>query len=49
MSGPFTTEQASIIFGGPFHSSSVGLVEKVPGYGVWRMIQHLSKWEKAFH
>ena len=28
MSGPFTITQASIIFGGPFRSSLVGLVEK---------------------
>jgi len=28
MSGPFTTEQASVIFNGPICSSLVGLVEK---------------------
>jgi len=43
MSGPFSLNQASIIFGGPFRSSPVGLVEKVPGDGNWRMIRHLSK------
>src|SRR5882724_7645195 len=43
MSGPFTLEQASVIFGGPFCSSPVGLVEKVSGYSQWRMIRHLSK------
>src|SRR5882672_4068969 len=43
MSGPFTISQASIIFGGPFCSSPVGLVEKVPGDGNWPMIRHLSK------
>ena len=43
MSGPFTIPQASIIFGGPFRSSPVGLVEKIPGDGTWHMIRHLSK------
>jgi len=43
MSGPFTIPQASIIFGGPFRSSPVGLVEKIPGDGTWCMICHLSK------
>jgi len=43
MSGPFTLEKASIIFGTPFHSSPMGLVEKVPGDSQWRMIRHLSK------
>jgi len=31
------------IFGGFFHCSPVGLVEKVPGNGNWHMIRHLSK------
>ena len=43
MSGPFSIEQATVIFCGPFQSSPVGLVEKVPGDGIWRMIRHLSK------
>jgi len=43
MSGPFTITQASIIFDGSFRSSPVGLVEKVTGDGIWRMIHHLSK------
>src|SRR5882672_10247559 len=43
MSGLFTLLKASSIFAGPFHSSPVGLVEKIPGDGVWRMIRHLSK------
>jgi len=34
---------------GYFYSSSVGLVEKVPGDGVWRMIRHLSKLDEAGH
>jgi len=43
MSGPFTLLEASSIFLGPFRSSPVGLVEKIPGNGIWRMIRHLSK------
>jgi len=43
MSGPFTLEQASIIFGAPFCSSPMGLVKKVPGDGQWRMIRPLLK------
>src|SRR5882672_641573 len=36
MSCPFTIPQASIIVGGPFHSSPVGLIEKIAG--IWCMI-----------
>ena len=43
MSGPFTITQATIIFDGPFQSSPVGLVEKIPGNGSWHMIHYLSK------
>jgi len=43
MSGPFTVEQATQIFGGFFRCAPVGLVEKTPGDGNWRMIHHLSK------
>ena len=43
MSGPFTTEEARVIFDRHFRASPVGLVEKVPGDGKWRMIRHLSK------
>src|SRR5882672_8555299 len=43
MSVPFTISQASIIFDGPFHSSPVGLIEKITGNGIWWMIRHLSK------
>jgi len=49
MSGPFTIEQALVIFGGPFHSSLVSLVGKIPGDSVCRMIRHLSKWDDAGH
>jgi len=49
MSGPFTLEQASVFFGGPFCSSPVGLVEKVPGDSQWRMIRHLSKQDDEGH
>src|SRR6266481_2829719 len=43
MSGPFTVSEASCIFCGHFHTAPVGLIEKVPGDGNWRMIRHLSK------
>jgi len=47
MSGPFMVSEALTIFGGPFRSSPVGLVEKVPCDGVWRMIRHLSKHDEC--
>ena len=43
MSGPFTVDDAHQIFKGHFHTSPVGLVEKVEGDGNWRMIHHLLK------
>ena len=46
ISGPFTPEEAHFIFDGHFHTSPLGLVEKVlelPGDEKWRMICHLSK------
>jgi len=43
MSGPFSIDEAHAIFGGHFHTSPLGLVEKVPSDGSWQMIQHLSK------
>ena len=43
ISGPLTIAEAVSIVGGPFRCSPVGLVEKVPGDGIWRMIRHLSK------
>ena len=43
MSGPFSVDEAHIIFNGHFRTSPVGLVEKVLGNGNWRMIRHLSK------
>jgi len=43
MSGPYTVEEAHAIFNGHFRTSPVGLVEKHPGDGKWRMICHLSK------
>jgi len=36
-------EQGSVIYGGPFHSSCMGLVKKFPGDSQWRMIRNLSK------
>ena len=43
MLGPFMVSEAIKIFGGFFHCSPVGLVEKVPGDGIWHMVRHLSK------
>ena len=43
LSSPFTLDEAHIIFDGHFHTSPLGLVEKHPGDGKWRMIRHLSK------
>ena len=43
MSGPYTINQAHTIFRSHFCTSPVGLVEKHPRDGVWRMIRHLSK------
>ena len=49
MSGLFTVEEATKIFGGHFHTSPVGLVEKYPGDGKWHMIRHLSKCDEHGH
>ncbi len=38
MPGPFTIPQAHTIFHGHFRTSPVGIVEKTPGNGNWRMI-----------
>ena len=35
MSGPFSVEEAHVIYNGHFHTSPVGLVKKVPGDGNW--------------
>jgi len=35
--------QATCIFDGFFRSSPVGLVEKVPGEGMWRIFRHTFK------
>jgi len=43
MSGPFTHEETHLIFKGHFHTVPVGLVEKDPIKGTFRMIQHFSK------
>nr|GAT50782.1 reverse transcriptase [Mycena chlorophos] len=42
MSGPYTREEAFALFGGHFRTSPLGLVEKEPGGGKWRMIQNHS-------
>jgi len=47
MSGPFSIIQAETIFNGHFHTSPVGLVEKLPGSGKWQTIHHLSKKDAA--
>ena len=49
MSGPFTVEEATKIFGGHFCTSPVGLIEKYPGNGKWHMIRHLSKRDEHSH
>src|SRR5882724_6446965 len=43
MPGPFSLDKASTIFNGNFHTSPLGLVEKVPGSGKWQTIHYLSK------
>jgi len=45
ISGPFSLDEASSIFGDCFHPSPMGLVEEVPGDGVWSIIWHLLKWD----
>ena len=42
MSGPFTVDEAHQIFGGHFRTAPLGLREKEPGSGKWRMIQNNS-------
>ena len=42
MSGPLTMEEATIFFGGHFRTAPLGLVEKTPGSGKWRMVQNNS-------
>jgi hypothetical protein len=42
MSGPYTRDEAHAFFGGHFRTSPLGLVEKEPGMGKWRMIQNNS-------
>jgi len=43
LSSPFSISQALIIFNGPFCTSPLGLVEKMPGSGKWHTICHLLK------
>ena len=43
MSGPFMLEETHKIFNGHFRTVPVGLVEKDPAKGTFRMIQHFSK------
>ena len=43
MSGPFTVEEAHIIFGGHFRTTPLGLIQKEPGSAKWRLIRNASK------
>jgi hypothetical protein len=43
MSGPFTLNETHIIFKGHFRTSPLGLTEKEPGDGKFRLIRNLSK------
>ena len=43
MAGPFTLEETHLVFKGHFRTVPVGLVEKDPSKGTFRMIQHFSK------
>jgi len=45
ISSPFTVDEAQFIFGGNFHTSPVGLIEKHSGDSKWHMIHHLSKYD----
>ncbi|KAF8527253.1 hypothetical protein JB92DRAFT_2699094, partial [Gautieria morchelliformis] len=42
MSGPFTIDEAHTIFDGHFCTSPLGLIEKEPGSGKWRLICNTS-------
>jgi hypothetical protein len=42
MSGPVSFEEALEFFNGPFHTASIGLIEKPPDSGKWRMIRNFS-------
>ncbi|KAK6967055.1 hypothetical protein R3P38DRAFT_3509002 [Favolaschia claudopus] len=42
MSGPYSVEEAHAFFGGHFRTAPLGLVEKEPGLGKWRMVQNNS-------
>ncbi|TFY77144.1 hypothetical protein EWM64_g6870 [Hericium alpestre] len=41
-SGPFSLTDAFLFFGGHFRTAPLGVVEKEPGSGKWRMIRNLS-------
>jgi hypothetical protein len=43
MSGPFTLNETHFIFDGHFRTSPLGLTEKEPGDGKYRLIRNLSK------
>jgi hypothetical protein len=42
MSGPYTVDQAHLLFHGHFRTAPIGFIERPPGCGKWRMIRNLS-------
>jgi hypothetical protein len=42
MSGPYTIEQAHVLFRGHFRTAPLGFIERPPGCRKWRMIRNLS-------
>ncbi|KAK7001234.1 hypothetical protein R3P38DRAFT_3284480 [Favolaschia claudopus] len=42
MAGPLTVDEAHAFFGSHFRTAPLGLVEKEPGLGKWRMVQNHS-------
>lgn len=42
MSGPLSFEEALEFFNGPFRTAPIGLIEKPPDSGKWRMIRNFS-------
>jgi hypothetical protein len=42
MSGPYTVDEAHLLFHGHFRTAPIGFIERPPGCGKWRMVQNLS-------
>jgi hypothetical protein len=42
MSGPYTIDEAHVLFCGHFHTAPIGFIERPPGCEKWRIIQNLS-------